>query len=414
MYQTVKQQVKHLTKEEFRILKYLCHIAKNLANEAIYNVRQYYFREKKYLNGNQNWRLLKGSVNYQKLQVHLAQQVIRKTDDMFKSFFALLKLKREGKYSGNVNIPKYLPKDGFMTLRITDFNLNDGKLTIPYSYEYRRKHKRITVKVPEILRGRKIKVVRIVPKANARYFEIQYVYEIQETQSDLDQTKALAIDLGISNLAACVTENGKSFIIDGRKVKSINQWFNKENARLQSIIAKQKHKTPSRRQTAILRRRSNQVNDYLNKTARLIINFCLANGTGKIVLGYNTDFRKANHLGHVIKQTFMQIPFGRLKERLRNLSERYGIEFHEQEESYTSKASFWDKDEIPVYNPVDKTRHKFSGRRIHRGLYETSAGLRINADVNGALNILRKSNVVSIEGLYGRGELDTPVRIRVV
>lgn len=265
-----------------------------------------------------------------------------------------------------------------------------------------------------MLKDRNVKFIRIVPKANARYFEIQYVYEADGSQSELDSAAGLAIDLGINNLASCVMNTGEAFIIDGRRLKSINQWFNKENARLESIKSKQRHKGITRRQSAILRRRNNQVRDYLNKTARIIITFCLEKRIGHLILGYNPDFQTGIRLGHVIRQAFMQIPFGRLKERIKNLCEKYGIEYHEQEESYTSKASFWDKDNMPVYDKNDKTEYHFSGRRIHRGLYESSDGRRLNADINGALNILRKSNVVSLTGLYARGELNTPARIRAV
>ena len=137
MYLAVKQQVKQLSKEDYRNLKKLSHIAKNLANEAIYNVRQCYFKEKRYLNYYENWKLLKqSSMNYKKLQTHMAQQVIQQVDYMFKSFFALLKLKKAGKYQQKVKIPKYLQKDGFTTLTITDFNFSKGKLKIPYSKEF--------------------------------------------------------------------------------------------------------------------------------------------------------------------------------------------------------------------------------------------------------------------------------------
>lgn len=115
MYLAIRQQIKQLSKKDYRNIKCLCHIAKNLANEAIYNVRQYYFREKRYLNYYENWNLLKNnSVNYRKLQTHVTQQIIRQVDAMFQSFFALLKLKKAGKYSQKVRLPQYLPKDGFI------------------------------------------------------------------------------------------------------------------------------------------------------------------------------------------------------------------------------------------------------------------------------------------------------------
>ncbi len=144
--------------------------------------------------------------------------------------------------------------------------------------------------MPPNLKNREVKIIEIVPKANARYFELQYAYEKVEEQRELDKTKALAIDLGIDNLATCVTSAGQAFIIDGRRLKSINQWYNKENARLQSIRDKQKHKGITRRQTAITRKRNNRVNDYMSKTARKIIKFCLEQSIGVLVCGYNSDF----------------------------------------------------------------------------------------------------------------------------
>ena len=413
MYMTIKQQIKLSSKKDYKTIKKLCHIAKNLANEAIYNVRQCYFTEKRYLNYYENWKLLKNSsVNYKKLQTHLAQQVIQQVDGMFKSFFALLDLKKKGRYSQKVRLPKYLPKDGFITLTITDFNLSKGALSIPYSREFGKTHNKITLRVSPALKDKKVKIIRIVPKAEARYFEIQYAYEAVVEQSELDKTKALGIDLGINNLATCAASTGETFIIDGRRLKAINQWYNKENARLQSIKDKQKLKKATKRQKAIARKRNNRVNDYMSKAARKIINFCLVNSIGVLVCGYNADFQKDSHMGKVNNQNFVNIPFGKLRVKLQYLCEFYGIDYHEQEESYTSRASFWDKDEIPVYSSDNQSKYKFSGYRKYRGLYKTSSGGEFNADVNGALNILRKSNVVSLTGLYSRGAVNTPARIR--
>lgn len=415
MYLTIKQQMKLLSKKDYKTIKKLCHIAKNLANEAIYNVRQSFFKEKRYLNYYENWNLLKkSSVNYKKLQTHVAEQVIQQVDAMFQSFFGLLKLKKEGKYSQKVKLPNYLPKDGFIALTVTDFNLEKGRFSIPYSRSFGRTHKKITQRVPPVLKDKEVKIIRIMPKSEAMYFEVQYVYEAVEDQRELDRTKALAIDLGINNLATCVTNTGKTFIIDGRRLKSINQWYNKENARLQSIKDKQKYKKKStKRQKAIQRKRNNRVNDYMLKAARKIINFCSLNNIGVLVCGCNADFQKNSKMGKVNNQNFVNIPFGKLREKLQYICEFYGIDYHEQEESYTSRASFWDRDEIPVYSSDNQSEYKFSGYRKYRGLYKTSSGGEFNADVNGALNILRKSNVVSLTGLYSRGGLDTPARIRV-
>ena len=415
MYLTVKQQVKHLSKDDYRAIKELCHVAKNLANEAIYNVRQYYFTEGKFLKYEKNYVLLKNSSNYKTLNSNMAQQILKEVDGSFKSFFGLLKLAKQGKYAfKDCKLPHYLPKDGYNTLVIGFIRLNGSKLILPFSNSFKKNHKPIEMKIPPILLDKKIKEIRIIPKAHARFFEIQYTYEAEYIQRNLNKNNALALDLGINNLVTAVSNRGRSFIIDGRRLKSINQWFNKENARLQSIKDKQHFgKKTTNRQKAIARDRNNKVNDYMNKAARKVIDYCITNDIGTLVIGYNVTFQRGSHMGKQNNQSFVNIPYGLLRDKLSYLCELNGIAYVEQEESYTSKASFWDKDDIPVYNKDNPKDYEFSGKRIHRGLYKTATGKTFNADVNGALNIMRKSSVVDLSILYGRGEVDTPVRIRI-
>lgn len=415
MYLTVKQQVKHLSKEEYLTIKELCHIAKNLANEAIYNIRQYFFIEGKYLSYEKNYVLLKSSENYKMLNSNMAQQILKEVDDSFKSFFGLLKLAKKGKYSfHSVKLPKYLPKDGFTTLVIGFVRLNGNKLILPYSNTYKKTHKPIEITIPPVLVGKKVKEIRVIPKANARFFEIQYIYEAECAQRNLDKNNALALDFGINNLVTGVTNTGKTFIIDGRRLKSINQWFNKRNARLQSIKDKQKlGKNPTFKQKALARKRNNRVKDYLSKTAKMIINYCITNNIGTLVAGYNETFQRNTNIGKANNQNFVNIPYGKLRDKLSYLCRLNDIAFVEQEESYTSKASFFDNDEIPMYNSDNPQTYVFCGKRVHRGLYQTANGKVFNADVNGALNILKKSKVVCLDALYCNGEVDTPVRIRV-
>ena len=414
MYLTLKQQVKHLSKKEFRNLKYLSHIAKNLTNEAIYNIRQYYFNKKKYLSYNENYKMLKNSENYKKLNSNMAQQILKEVDGSFKSFFGLLKLAKNDQYKGKIKLPKYLAKDGFTTLVIGFVRLKDDMLMVPYSNSFRKTHKEIAIKLPPVLKDKKVKEIRIIPKQHSRYFEIQYIYEVEEVQRELNKENALGIDLGINNLCTCVINTGASFIIDGRKLKSINQYYNKINAKLQSIKDKQKIKRTTLRQKRIARKRNNRIEDYLSKAARIIVNYCLNNDIGKLVLGYNEDFQRNSNIGSINNQNFVNIPYGKLRDKLIYLCKLYGIEFKLQEESYTSKASFFDGDIIPIYDKENQKEYIFRGKRIKRGLYQTGAGKLINADCNGSLNILRKSKVVDLSILYNRGELNTPKRIRVV
>ena len=406
MYLTVKQQVKHLSKENYLSLKELCHAAKNLANEAIYNVRQYYFTEGEFLKYEKNYVLLKNSPNYKELNSNMSQQILKEVDCSFKSFFGLLKLAKQGKYAfKDCKLPKYLPKDGYTTLVIGFVRLKGNKLIIPFSNSFKKTHKPIEITIPPILLDKKVKEIRIIPKANARFFEIQYIYEAECIQRNLNKNNALALDLGINNLVTAVSSNGKSFIIDGRKLKSINQWFNKDKQKL--------GKKTTNRQKTIARDRNNKVNDYMNKAARKVIDYCINNNIGTLIVGYNETFQRNSHIGKQNNQNFVNIPYGQLRNKLEYLCELNDIAFVKQEESYTSKASFWDRDNIPTYNADNPKEYQFSGSRIHRGLYKTANGKAFNADVNGALNIMRKSSVVDMRVLYSRGDVDTPVRIRV-
>ena len=414
MYLTVKQQLKHLSKEEYLILRELCHSAKNLYNQAVYNIRQYYFDEGKYLNYVENNKLLKSSENYKILNSNMAQQILKEVDGAFKSFFRLLKLKSKGEYKEKVKLPKYLPKNSFTTLVVGFVRLNENTFILPYSQSYKKNHRPIKINIPPLLLDKNIKEIRIIPKFNARFFEIQYTYQVENEERNLDKNNALAIDLGVNNLATCVTNRGKSFIVDGKKLKSINQWFNKYNAKLQSIKDKQGYgKTLTMKQKYIWNKRNNRVNDYLSKSARIIINYCLENNIGTLVCGYNNDFQRNSDIGKKNNQNFVNIPFSKLQSKLEYLCEFYGIKYVDQEESYTSKASFFDMDIISEYKEKDNIEYSFSGKRVRRGMCKTLKGYILNADVNGALNILKKSKVVDLEVLYHRGEVDTPVRIRV-
>ena len=415
MYLTVKQQVKHLSKEDYMTIKKLCHTAKNLFNEAIYNVRQYYFTEGEFLKYEKNYTLLKNSPNYKALNSNMAQQILKEVDGAFKSFFGLLKLVKQKKYAfTGCKLPHYLPKDGYTTLVIGFVRLNGNQLILPFSNSFKKTHKSVEITIPPILLDKTIKEIRIIPKANARFFEIQYIYEAECIQRNLNTNNALALDLGINNLVTAVSNSGQSFIIDGKRLKSINQWFNKENARLQSIKDKQHFgRKPTNRQKAVARNRNNKVNDYMNKTVSRVIDYCIINNIGTLVVGYNETFQHNSHIGKQNNQNFVNIPYGQLRNKLEYLCMLNDIVFIKQEESYTSKASFWDKDNIPVYNADNPKEYPFSGRRLHRGLYKTASSKIINADVNGALNIMRKSRVVDMNILYSRGEVDTPIRIRI-
>ena len=391
--------IRHLTKKEYSQLRELCFFSNCLYNFGLYNVRQQFFKDKTFLSYMKNEPQCKDNDNYKLLQANSAQQTLRNVDDAFKSFFGLLK----SKFVKKARPPKYREKGGLYTLTIAgnSINVKNGYLILPSSNTYKKvlnDHK-IKIRFPDRLISKKIKEVKIIPYYNGRYFKIAYCYEVDEQDLKLNRDNSLAIDIGLDNLATCVTNVGTSFILDGRKIKHINQHWNKRKAYLQAILSRQKqqqHFSNLLRRIAI--KRNNRVNDCLKKTVRYIINFCIVNDIGTLICGYNSDFKREMNLGKKTNQNFTQISFGALRRQLKYLCKRYGMNYIEQEESYTSKASFLDFDELPIYDAQKP--------------YQTANGRLINADVNGAANILRKSKQrLDLERLCA-GLLANPLRIR--
>ena len=410
LYLTQINMIRGLTKAEYFQLRELCFFSNCLYNFALYNVRQQFFADKTYLRFEANYHECKDNDNYKLLQSNMAQQTLRAVDFAFKSFFGSV-----GKVK-NARPPHYRKKGGLYNLIITgnSISIRDGYLTVPQSRTYSSvlNSHRIRIKVPERLQGKKIKEVKIIPLYKGRAFKIAYCYEVDEENLKLNRENSLAIDIGLDNLATCVTNFGTSFIMDGRGIKHINRNWNKRRAHIQAILSKQ-GRYSSKLLERITLKRNNRINDCLKKTARYIVNFCIANDIGKVVCGYNPDFKRGINLGKVVNQQFTQIPFGALRRQLQNLCTRYGMDYIEQEESYTSKASFLDLDKLPIFNADNSREYEFSGKRIKRGLYRTKSGRLINADVNGAANILRKSKQNLDSERLCVGLLDSPLRIRV-
>lgn len=442
MYLTQTNLIRGLSKREYLMLRMMCFFSKNLYNVALYNIRQYYFTEKKFLTYFDNCRICKENENYKLLPAQVAQQTLRKVDFAFRAFFATV-----GKVKG-VNLPYYKEKGGLFTLTIPSQSIiiHDGFLFVPMSRAFRaiygksklkssdnslgadailpagiapvnssigecRGKGKIKIEVPERVPVNKIKEIRIIPILNGKKFKIQYVYEVEPEQLNLNQSETLAIDLGLENLATCISTVGTSFIMNGRAIKSINRLWNKRRAELQSKLPKNQHTSNLIRRLTL--KRNNRVNDCIKKTARYIVNHCIENHIGTIVCGYNPDFKRGINLGKKTNQQFTQISFGSLREQLENLCWRYGMKYIEQEESYTSKASFLDLDEIPKYNADNPKEYQFSGKRIKRGLYQSSDGRIVNADINGATNILRKSSQNFDFEKLSRGLLASPLRIKL-
>ncbi|MDJ0589386.1 MAG: transposase [Pleurocapsa sp. MO_226.B13] len=413
MYATQKNQLRRLSKQEFKALSALTRLSKNLFNVALYESRQYFFAERKRLTYESNYHICKSNENYRLLNTDIAQQTMRVVDRSMKSFLGLLKAISVGRCDQRPQLPRYLHKEGYFPLIIPRIKLKDGSFAVPMSREFKKEYGEVKIQLPERLKDKKIKEVRIHPKYSARWFEIEYVYEDEKIKTSVDSNKAIALDLGVDNLCACIDTEGHQFLIDGKRLKSINQWYNKRNAQLQSKKDKQGIKNFTSKQARLYQWRNNCVRDYLNKAARIIINHCLEHQIGKLIVGYNPGIKQEINIGRSNNQNFVQIPFWQLRRKLEALCFRYGIEYAEQEESYTSRASFYDRDEIPVYNADNPTKHKFSGRRVKRGLYRTKDKHLVSSDINGSANILTKSIHRLDFQRVSSGFLANPLRITI-
>lgn len=263
--------------------------------------------------------------------------------------------------------------------------------------------------MPSNLEHSSIREYRILPRNGCFYLEL--IYQKEVIQSNVNPGAVLMIDHGMDNWITCVSNVGTSFIVDGRHLKSINQGYNK---RVATLMSGKSNGFWSKRLERLTESRNRTMRDAVNKAARKVVNHCLANKIGTVVFGWNKGQKDSLNLGAKTNQKFVQVPTSWLKDRISQLCQQYGIKFVETEESYTSKSSFVDLDELPTFGAKPEG-WKSSGARIKRGLYRTAKEWLINADCNGCANIGRK--VATILGLdlsgVGRGELSAPVRLKL-
>jgi lycopene cyclase CruP len=291
-------------------------------------------------------------------------------------------------------LPKYRKKSlKLVTFPGADVKLKDGQLRFPLGSKVKAWFgiDAFYLPMPSNLKFQDIREFRILPRNQEFYLEL--VYKTETVPIDVDFDKAVGIDHGIDNWLTCVSNVGTSLIIDGRHLKSLNQCYNKRVATIKEGKAQGFWCKLLARLTEKCNR---QMHDAVNKAARLVINHCLENKIGTVVFGWNPNQKDGADMGARANQQFVQIPTARVKERIKQLCEQYGLKFVETEESYTSKASFVDGDTLPAIGerPAPQVAQAIgwreSGKRVKRGLYRTAQNLYINADGNGAANILRK------------------------
>jgi len=351
---------------------------KNLYNKANYIIRQEFINNGNYISKFDMFSICKDIDEYKALPVRISRGVLRTLDANWKSFFACIKKWKTNKelFRGKPNIPKYLAKNGKFTALFYDTAIlkeTKNKKGIGLSS--------LKMRLP-IKTKNKLIEIQVVPTKTNKY-KINIIYDYKEEQLKQDNELYCSVDLGINNLMT-VTSNKRGIIplvINGKPLKSINQYYNKTKAKYQSELPKNTY--TSDRINKLTFKRNNKVNDYLHKTSNYIVKFCLENNLNTLVIGYNEFWKQKINIGSVNNQKFVQIPFDKLLFMLEYKCQKYGINITTHEENYTSKCSFLDNEVIGKHN-------SYMGKRIKRGLFKSKNDVLINADVNGSYNILRK------------------------
>lgn len=369
--------------------------SKNLFNSVLYATRQAFFNNRS-PTGNWVYHEVKKLDEYKVLPRKVSKQVLIQVSEAWRSYFALVKAYASGKIDSRPKIPKYLDKGGRNVLRYDNqsfsrryikdswFNPSGTSLFVPT--------------------GKKPKGGRIVPKKNGDYV-VEIIYEKEPIDSSdwLDCTAIAGIDFGVDNIVALASDQVGfiPLVVNGRVIKSINQFYNKRKAEMQSRLPKGQY--TSRAIAQLTDKRNRRIDHLLHTISRRIVDYLYDNRIGKLVIGRNKGWKDGMKIGRVNNQKFSSIPYYKLLHMLTYKAQLLGIEVIETEESYTSKCSFLDLE------PLGK--HDFYiGRRVKRGLFISSNGTRINADINAALNMIRK--VFSIEEIEGISV--SPVRVNFV
>ena len=396
-------------KENERLLT-LCKVSKNLYNQALYLVKKELKDNNKwvgysYLNKElQTVKNLEGEINYRLLKAQVSQQCLKTLDKNITSYVRSIKdySKNKGKYKGQPKFPKYKRDVNQMIYTNQSCAIKNGFIFLD---------KKTKIKIPQFDKFfeklKKFQQVRIIPKMN-KTFDVEIVYIDEEAKAkELDFNSYASIDLGVDNIATMILPNENPILFNGRQVKAKNQYFNKRISKLKSELTN--NKKTSKQIRNLYDKRNNQLSDIFHKLSRMIVNKLVSNEIGNIVVGYNKGWKDSINIGKRNNQTFVQISFDRFIEYLKYKCEMVGINLIIHEESYTSKCDALAREEI-------KKHETYLGKRVKRGLFQSSIGKLINADVNGSLNILRKvvGDSEQLVWIINSGWLFQPLRVNVL
>lgn len=381
-------------------------VSNNLWNQALYVFRQRLDSDGTWLWYNDMDKIMKqtlnlnGECNYRLLKAQCSQQILRVLDKSIKAYCKSIKdwKKHPEKYKAMPRMPSYRKRGGMFNLFYTKQSaaIKDGQI---------RLSKDLLITIPQWEKygesASKFSQIRLIPERDK--VKVEIVYDKELAASDVDKNKYASIDLGIDNLATMVTSEGCVFW-SGKHLKSYNRYFNKELARLQSIKDLQGIKRSTKRIMALYAKRDKYFGDVFHKVSRQIVDVLVEKRIGTLTVGYNVGWKQSTDMGKRNNQKFVQLPFARLTSYLSYKCKLAGIDFIEHEESYTSKCDALALEEVCKHED-------YLGKRVKRGLFRSSVGKIINADQNGALNILRK--VVGDSGfvrIIGSGHSLCPVR----
>lgn len=386
----VQRVEKHFIKQNNLYYPMFCdfaHKAKNLYNHANFLVRNEFVKNNKWLRYNEMDKMLKTDLKFddykQMPTAQSAQQVLRLLDKNWKSFFIAIKdwSKNKDKYLGRPKLPKYKAKDGKYILILTNQNvkLKDNILVFPKTFCGFIMH-------PQFIKHDNFvsfQQVRFIP--NYKSFIVELVYNIEVPNKILpDNKRYLSVDIGLDNLATVVNNTGlKPIIINGKGLKSINKYYNKQMSHYREVAKRMNGRDYTNRMNNLTMKRNCKINDYMHKASKYLIDYAIANNFNTIVIGNNKAWKQKSTMSKIINQSFVGIPHMRFIEMVQYKAQNVGINVILTEESYTSGTSFLDNEE-----PIKANYNKM--RRIHRGLFVSNNGIKINADVNGAYQIMKK------------------------
>ena len=425
-YRSVSLGLIDETHESFQGCWQLCYYSARLYNVGLFNIRQQWIDYQYFLSKPENFHWVKNNQNYQALMSDQAQQTLSVLYRDMSSFFAAKKAARESGSQRRVNLPRYKPNEAKqgLTLNITygrslrgtkktkqGFILEKQDTLIPFSRSFKDAHpdlgEGIPLTLPKSLVGKVINEVKIIPRKvyGKQRFEIHVTYGFDVRALRREKGRYLSVDLGLNNFAACFDSSGDSFLLRDKSLLAFNKRFNEQQDKLKQRVdvinntLKQgafKHDehcvnlqealaNAKKEQHRLSKQRSDKMRDWMNRSALVIARYALDNNIKTVVVGYNKHQKQSINIGRKNNRRFVEIPFGEFRERLKHRLEEIGVAFETQEEAYTSKCSFLDKE-----FPGKKKTGEYLGKRRTRGLFITKEGKKLNADCQAAANILVK------------------------